>query len=83
MTRNRKFFLITFLLVTVGLLSVSFEAQLPAKRVSRVGRNRDAQPIAILPASAQSQEARAQSSINFSFGLVDFPRSPDGALRKA
>jgi hypothetical protein len=78
MLRNRQFSLSTLLLlVAIGLLSVSSQAQLPAKRVSRFGRNRDAQPIAASPSPAPQQGARPPSGISLSFGMVDFPRSPD------
>jgi probable HAF family extracellular repeat protein len=78
--RNRQIPLNAPLLLVViilGLFSVSTQAQPPAKRVSRFGGNRDVQPIAVSPSPVQSQVAQALAGIGLSFGMIDFPRSPD------
>jgi len=78
MLRNRQLSLSALLLLlATGLLSLSSQAQLPARRISRFGRNREAQPIALSPSPAQSQGAHTPSGISLTFGMVDFPRSPD------
>jgi uncharacterized membrane protein len=78
MRHNRQFYLSTLLLlVAIGFLSISTQAQLPAKRVSRFGANHDAQPIAVSPTASQRRVVHSQSGITFTFGLIDFPRSPD------
>jgi uncharacterized membrane protein len=78
MRRNRQFSLSTLLLVVaIGFLSIFSHAQLPAKRDSRFGRAHDAQPAAVSPAASQRRVVHSQSGVTFTFGLIDFPRSPD------
>ena len=67
----------TMLLVLCGLLSVSSQAQLPTKRMSRLGRATAAQSTVFADATTRPRATIGQSGLNFSFGLIDFPRSPD------
>lgn len=69
------------LLFAIGMLSVSSQAQLPAKRVSRFGANRDAQPTPASPGTARPRTVPTPSGITFSVGLIDFPRSPDSTAQ--
>jgi hypothetical protein len=69
------------LLFVIGMLSVSSQAQLPAKRVSRFGVNRDAQPTQGSHGTARPRTVYTPSGITFAFGLVDFPRSPDSTAQ--
>jgi len=78
---NRRFPLITLLLlVAIGLLSLSSQAQLPAKRVSRFGRSLDTK-ASPAPSVAGSGTVHAPLGITFAFGLIDFPRSPDSTAQ--
>jgi len=61
----------------MGLLSFSSQAQLPAKRMSRFGRRIEGQATAFAPAATRPRATFGQSGLNFTFGLIDFPRSPD------
>src|SRR5579862_6166145 len=79
--RNHRFPLNLLLLVAIGLLTVSSQAQLPAKRVSRFGRNLDPQAMPTSPAIASSGTGRAPEGMTFAFGLIDFPRSPDSSAQ--
>ena len=81
MQRNHRFSLNWLLLVAIGLLAVSSQAQLPAKRVSRFGSNLDPQATPASPAIATSGTVRAPQGITFAFGLIDFPRSPDSTAQ--
>ena len=78
MQRNRQFSLSTLLLlVAIGLLSISSHAQFPAKRMSRFGRKIETQSTLFATGNAKSRPVIGQSGVIFSFGLIDFPRSPD------
>ncbi|MGA7967492.1 MAG: hypothetical protein WCC32_04770 [Terriglobales bacterium] len=66
-------------LFAIGLLSISSQAQLPAKRASRFGRDR--QPSTASPAIASSRTVRTPSGLTFAFGLIEFPRSPDSTAQ--
>ncbi len=78
MLRNRQFSLGTLLLLAaVGLLSVSSQAQRSAKRMNRFGRGIEGQAATFASAASKPPAAIGQSGVNFSFGLIDFPRSPD------
>jgi hypothetical protein len=78
MLRNRQFSLSTpLLLIAMGLLSLSSQAQMPAKRMARFGRRVEGQSTAFAPAAARPHATFGQSGLNFTFGLIDFPRSPD------
>src|SRR3984957_15575964 len=81
MTRNRKFSSTTFLLVAIGFLSVLSQAQLPAKQLSRLGRRTEARTTPFAPLAAKAQAAGRQSGLNFTFGTIDFPRSPDSTAQ--
>src|ERR1700690_3665994 len=82
MLRNRRISLSApLLLFALGLLSLSSQAQLPAKRVPRFGRSHDAQPIAVSPSPAPQPGAHTPSGVSLSFGMVDFPRSPDSTAQ--
>ncbi len=82
MLRNRQFSLSALLLLaTIGSLSLRSRAQLPANRVSRFGHNRDAQSKPASPTSARSRTVDTPSGVTFTFGLVDFPRSPDSTAQ--
>jgi hypothetical protein len=65
------------LLVVCGFLSVSSHAQLPTKRMSRFGRGTAARSTALAPAATEPRTMVRQTGVNFIFGLIDFPRSPD------
>jgi uncharacterized membrane protein len=65
------------LLVAVGFFALSSHAQLPTKRISKVGVKTDARPARFAPADNNPRAAVKQTGINLTFGLVDFPRSPD------
>ena len=81
MLRNRQFYRSVLLaIIAIELLSVSSQAQPPAKQASRFGRSRDARSIALLSASAQPP-AHPFSEITLAFGLIDFPRSPDSTAQ--
>jgi probable HAF family extracellular repeat protein len=82
MSRNRHFPLIALLLFAAsGLLPVSSQAQLPAKRSSPFGGNHDTHPSPASPTIASSGMAHTPSGITFAVGLVDFPRSPDSTAQ--
>src|SRR5580704_15505243 len=81
MTRNRKFSLTTFLLIAIGILSIFSQAQLPANRISRLGRKTEARTMPFAPFATNAQAERRQSGLNFTFGLIDFPRSPDSTAQ--
>jgi uncharacterized membrane protein len=74
---SRQISLSATLLLVCGILSVSGHAQLPAKRVSHFGRTTAAHSTAFAPATTKPRTAVGESGVNFSFGLIDFPRSPD------
>jgi uncharacterized membrane protein len=75
---NRRFgSTIILLLLAIALPPVCIQAQLPAKRVSRFGRSLDSQRSPVSPALAGSGTVYAPQGMAFTFGLVDFPRSPD------
>ncbi len=81
MLSNRRFLSTTLLLlVSVGLFCVSSQAQFSAKRVSRFGRNLDTQ-TSPAPSLAGSGIAHTPQGITFTFGLIDFPRSPDSTAQ--
>jgi uncharacterized membrane protein len=82
MLRNRRFCLSALLpVVAIGFLSISTHAQLPAKRVSRFGRAHDAQPAIVSPTASQGHVVHSQSGVTLTFGLIDFPRSPDSTAQ--
>ena len=66
--------LMLFVLATIPLASY---AQSPSQRASRFGRAHDGQPAAVSPTAPQRRVVHAQSGLTFTFGLIDFPRSPD------
>src|SRR5277367_5641526 len=65
------------LLVAFGFFTLSSQAQLPTKRISRSGVKTDARATRFAPPANNPRAAAKQEGVNFSFGLVDFPRSPD------
>jgi hypothetical protein len=78
---NRRFPSTAILVViAVGLFCVSSQAQLPAKRVSRFGRNLDTQ-VSQAASVAGSGKMHTPQGITFTFGLIDFPRSPDSTAQ--
>jgi hypothetical protein len=80
MLRNRQIPLsapLLLVIVTIGLLSVATQAQLPAKRISRLGRRIEGQTTAFASAAPRPRASSGQPGVNFTFGLIDFPRSPD------
>jgi uncharacterized membrane protein len=78
MSRNRQFFRgISLLLVALGFFASSSHAQLPAKRLSRLGRGTEARTMPFAPLATKTQAVGRQSGLNFTFGMIDFPRSPD------
>jgi uncharacterized membrane protein len=81
MTRLRKFSSTTFLLVAIGFLSVLSQAQLPAKQLSRLGRRTEGRTTPFAPLATKTQAAGRQSGLNFTFGTIDFPRSPDSTAQ--
>jgi probable HAF family extracellular repeat protein len=79
---NRHFPLTTLLLlVAVGVFCVSSQAQLPVKRVSRFGRTLDTQASPASPSVSDPGMVHAPLGITFTFGLIDFPRSPDSTAQ--
>jgi uncharacterized membrane protein len=81
MSRYRRSFSNFLLPVAIGLLAVSSLAQLPAKRISRLGRKTEGQTTAFAPPVTKEQAAGRQSALNFTFGMIDFPRSPDSTAQ--
>jgi uncharacterized membrane protein len=78
MPSNRKSSFCTLsMLVVLGMFSLASQAQLPAKRMTRFGRRIEGQATAFAPAATGPRVALGQSGLSFSFGLIDFPRSPD------
>lgn len=80
MLGNCRFPLSTLLtLLIIGLYSVVTHAQsTQAAAVSRFGTHRPERANRGVPLHLRAH-AVPQLGINFSFGLIDFPRSPDGA----
>ena len=78
MPSNRKSSFCTLsMLVVLGMFSLASQAQLPANRMTRFGRRIEGQATAFAPAATRPRVALGQSGLNFTFGLIDFPRSPD------
>src|ERR1700690_876485 len=78
MPSNRKSSCSTLsMLVVLGMFSLASQAQLPAKRMARFGRRIEGQTTAFAPPVPRPRAALGQSGLNFTFGLIDFPRSPD------
>jgi uncharacterized membrane protein len=65
------------LLVALGLFALSSQAQLSTKRMSRSGVKTDARAARFAPPANNPRSVAKQTGVNLSFGLVDFPRSPD------
>ena len=78
MPSNRKSSCSTLsMLVVLGMFSLASQAQLPAKRMTRFGGRIEGQTTAFAPAVPRPRAALGQAGLNFTFGLIDFPRSPD------
>lgn len=78
MPGNRKScFAIHLLLFVLATSPLASYAQSPPQRASRFGRAHDAQPAAASPPASQRRVVHSQSGVTFTFGLIDFPRSPD------
>lgn len=78
MSRNRQSsWSIPVLLVALGLLALSSQAQLPTKRISRFGAQTDARATRFAPPANNPGAVAKQAGVSLSFGIVDFPRSPD------
>jgi hypothetical protein len=80
MLRNRQILRsvpLQLVVIIMGLFLVSTQAQLPAKRISRLGRRVEGQTASFASAPSHPRAALGQPGLNFTFGLVDFPRSPD------
>ncbi|MGA9355821.1 MAG: hypothetical protein WBV46_19190 [Terriglobales bacterium] len=78
MKGNCKFSLSSLsLLVVLGMFCLPSQAQGPAKRLSRFGRRIEGQAAGLVPVVPRPRPALGQSGLNFTFGLIDFPRSPD------
>ncbi len=78
MLRSRQFsWNAPLLLVALGSFALSSQAQLPTKRISRSGVKADARASRFAPPAYNPRAAVKPAGVDFSFGLVDFPRSPD------
>jgi uncharacterized membrane protein len=78
MLNNRQFYWSApLLLVVLGFFTLLSHAQLPAKRISRAGVKTDARSARFAVPASNLRSVAKQTGINLSFGLVDFPRSPD------
>jgi hypothetical protein len=76
-SNRRSSFSTLSMLIVLGMFSLASQAQLPAKRTTRFGRRIEGQTTAFAPAATRPRVALGQSGLNFTFGLIDFPRSPD------
>jgi|HubBroStandDraft_5_1064220.scaffolds.fasta_scaffold16156_2 hypothetical protein len=82
MNANCKFSLSSLsLLVVLGMFCLPSQAQGPAKRLSRFGRRIEGQATGLVPSVPRPRAALGQSSLNLTFGLIDFPRSPDSTVQ--
>jgi len=70
--------LLLFVLTMIPLVGY---AQSPSQRTSRFGGAHDTQSAAVSPAASQRRVVHAQTGLTFTFGLVDFPRSPDSTAQ--
>src|ERR1700722_7413565 len=64
-------------LVAFGFFTLSSQAQLPTKRISRPAVKTDARASGFAPPANNPGAAAKQTGVSLSFGIVDFPRSPD------
>jgi probable HAF family extracellular repeat protein len=68
-------------MLALGFLSLSGQAQMPTTRASRFGRSTKARATAFAPSPAKAPAVAGQSVLNLTFGLIDFPRSPDSTAQ--
>jgi hypothetical protein len=77
----KSFFATHLLLFVLAMIPVASYAQSSSQRASRFGRAHDAQPATVSPTASQRRVVHMQSGISFTFGLIDFPRSPDSTAQ--
>src|SRR5271169_2488119 len=73
----KSFFATHLLLLVLALMPLASYAQQFSQRASRFGRGHDAQPTAVSPTVSQRRVVHSPSGVTFTFGTIEFPRSPD------